>query len=187
MSSSPSFPSTFEGLLQLGGHLRGPDGCPWDRKQTRESMRRYILEECYELLQAIDEADTDELVEELGDVVFHVAFQVLLGREHGAFTEEDVFRAVIDKLVSRHPHVFGDATASDAEEVLASWQSLKRSEHKDANSSILDGAPEAMPGTLLCPGAPRARGGRGLRLGGRAGRPTEGRRGAGRAGGSAVP
>ena len=145
MSSSPSFPSTFDGLLRLAGHLRGPDGCPWDRKQTRESMRRYILEECYELIEAIDDADTDELVEELGDVVFHVAFQALLGRESSAFTEEDVFRSVIDKLVSRHPHVFGDATASDAEEVLAIWQSLKRSERKDADSSILDGAPEAMP------------------------------------------
>jgi len=145
MSTPTEYPSTFDGLLRLAAHLRGPDGCPWDREQSRRSMRRYILEECYELLQAIDADDNAEVVEELGDVMFHLAFQVQLGREQGAFDEGQVFATVIDKLVGRHPHVFGESTASDAGEVLARWQSLKRSENDTPEASIMDGVPAEMP------------------------------------------
>ena len=91
MDNSPQYPSTFDGLLKLVERLRGPEGCPWDREQTPDSMRRYIMEECYELLEAIDEGDTTRLVEELGDVLFHLAFQIQLGIEKEALTEEQAF------------------------------------------------------------------------------------------------
>ena len=145
MDTSPDYPSTFDGLLQLVGHLRGPAGCPWDREQTSESMKPNILEECYELLEAIDEGDAGKKLEELGDVMFHLAFQVQLGKEEGAFDEEQVFGAVNKKLTGRHPHVFGDATASDAREVESGWHDIKRRERGDAKVSVLDGVPQELP------------------------------------------
>ena len=139
------FPSTFDGLMKLVARLRGPDGCPWDREQTRQSMRHYVLEECYELLEAIDETEAEHIAEEIGDVVFHMAFQVHLGEEEGAFDRKRVYRTVIDKLVRRHPHVFGDAKVSGATEVLDRWQELKRAERKDDEASALSGVPKEMP------------------------------------------
>ena len=139
------FPSTFDGLMGLVARLRGPDGCPWDREQTRKSMRHHILEECYELLEAIDEAQPADIAEEIGDVVFHVAFQVHLGEEEGAFDRKRVYRTVIDKLIRRHPHVFGDTKVSGASEVLDRWQELKRAERKGEETSALDGLPKEMP------------------------------------------
>ena len=129
----------------LAARLRGRDGCPWDQEQTRDSMKRYILEECYELVEAIDGRDETEIAEELGDVMFHLAFQIHLGAEQGTFTHEDVFGAVVSKLVRRHPHVFGDAQVSGAREVESSWEQLKRDEGKGDRTSTLDGVPKAMP------------------------------------------
>ena len=114
VQTKAQYPGTFDGLLRLVEHLRGPAGCPWDQEQTSESMKRYLLEECYELLEAIDEGDRGKLVEELGDVLFHLACQIQLGTEDGAVAGDHVFKAVIEKLTRRHPHVFGDAIASDA-------------------------------------------------------------------------
>ena len=141
----PSFPHTFDGLMALVARLRGPDGCPWDGEQTRRSMARYVLEECYELLEAIEEGDDAGVAEEAGDVMFHLAFQVQLGKEDTTFDEEAMFGSVIDKLVRRHPHVFGEATASSSREVLESWHELKRKEKADTEASALSGVPRDLP------------------------------------------
>ncbi len=145
MGSDQTFPSDFGGLLKLIGHLRGPDGCPWDREQTRESLKRFLLEECYELMEAIDAGDSDQIGEELGDVSMHIASQMRIGMETGELTEDQVFGGLIDKLIRRHPHVFGDATAADGREVEANWQALKQRERDESGGSILDGAPRSMP------------------------------------------
>ena len=140
------FPPTFAGLQSLVARLRGPEGCPWDREQTGASMRHFVLEETYELLEAIEEDEPGPLAEELGDVMFHLAFQVHMAKEQGHFDEAAVFQSVIDKLVRRHPHVFGDRKADGAQEVLDNWQDLKRAEKdEDDESSILDGIPKSLP------------------------------------------
>ena len=108
MSSQHDFPYTYEGLLQLLKRLRGPDGCPWDGDQTHESLKAQFLEECYELIEAIEQNDTQQIIEELGDVFYHVLFQVDIAEKNGEFEWEQVFKTLIDKLVRRHPHVFGD-------------------------------------------------------------------------------
>ena len=145
MEDSTQFASTFDGLMKLVGRLRGPNGCPWDREQTPQSMKRYLLEECYELLDAIDEGDPGNLADELGDVMFHLAFQVQLGIERGELAEAQVFQSVIEKLIRRHPHVFGQDTATDARQVEAKWHSIKSAERADDEASVLDGVPEALP------------------------------------------
>ncbi len=143
--TNEEFPATFEGLMTLVRRLRGPKGCPWDRDQTSQSMRRHLLEESYELIEAIDEGDAAKLKEELGDVLFHLAFQVHLGGEGGSFGEPEVFRSVIDKLVRRHPHVFGDESASSPDEAISRWDAVKTSERGGAPGSILDTVPKASP------------------------------------------
>src|SRR5512137_2565201 len=105
-------------LLEIMARLRGPDGCPWDREQTLQSLRPYVLEETYEVLEAIDAGDPREHCEELGDLLLQIVFQAQLSSEAGRFDFADVATAISDKLVSRHPHVFGDAVARDSEEVL---------------------------------------------------------------------
>ena len=143
--SEPTYPSSFEGLMALVAHLRGPDGCPWDREQTRASMRNYVREESHELLDAIDEDDAAKVAEELGDVLFHAAFQLKLAAESGEFGDEDVFGGVIEKLVRRHPHVFGDVDLEGADEVLPRWYDIKRQERSEQGGSVLDGVPRSLP------------------------------------------
>ena len=145
MEGTRRYASTFDGLLELVAHLRGSEGCPWDREQTRGSMKRFLLEECYELLEAIDGGEAGRLAEELGDVLFNLAFQVHLGKEEGTLSQEKVFAAVIEKLVRRHPHVFGDVRADSAREVEERWDELKRAERGHIEASILDGVPKELP------------------------------------------
>ena len=145
MTDHPDFPHSYDGLSELVRHLRAPGGCPWDREQTPQSLKRLLLEECYELLEAIDESDTDRLLEELGDVLFHVVLQVQIAEEAGAFTHERVVRSLIEKLVRRHPHVFGDTRVVDAREVEANWEVTKLGERSNADASTLDGVPTSMP------------------------------------------
>ena len=140
-----SFPSSFEGVQRLVATLRSPDGCPWDREQSADSLKHLFLEECYELVEAIEEGDVEKIAEELGDVLFHGASQIQIAEERGDFIGEDVFRQVIDKLVRRHPHVFGDVVLEDAEEAVPRWDQIKRQEMKGTDRSILDGVPKAMP------------------------------------------
>ena len=139
------YAASYEGVQQVLDHLLGPAGCPWDKKQTRETLADMFLEECYELIEAIEENDTSKVVEELGDVLFHVMFQMKLGEDGGEFTREDVMGALVDKLVRRHPHVFADKWALDAEGAIANWDAIKREERAASGASILDGVPKNMP------------------------------------------
>jgi MazG family protein len=133
-------------LVRLVGVMRrllGPGGCPWDREQTFESLRKYALEEACEVIDAIDSGDRAAIREELGDLLLQVVFQAELGRREGSFAIDDVVAGIVDKLVHRHPHVFGDVEARDAEQVLGNWEKLKAKEKGDRG--ILSGVPRSMP------------------------------------------
>ena len=144
MDKSATFPGTFEGLLELVGRLRGPGGCPWDREQTRESLKELMLEECYELVEAIENGEVAEIADEIGDVCGHMAFQIALGDESDDFTAEDVFGHAIDKLVRRHPHVFGDAEVPDEAGLWKQWDRLKKAEREE-DPGLLGGDVRAQP------------------------------------------
>lgn len=137
----------IERLLSIMERLRGPDGCPWDREQTLKTLRPYVLEETYEVLEAIDAGDPREHCEELGDLLLQIVFQAQLTREEGKFDFADVAEAISEKLVSRHPHVFGTAQVKDADAVLRQWAALKREEKKakGRGESVLEGVPREMP------------------------------------------
>lgn len=133
----------FAALVEVIERLLGPDGCPWDRAQSPESMRRFVLEEAFELVEAIDAGDPGALREELGDLLMQVVLLGELARARGWFTTDDAIEGIRDKLVRRHPHVFADATARDAAEVLERWEAIKRTEK--AGRGLLDGVPVTMP------------------------------------------
>jgi ATP diphosphatase len=131
--------------------LRDPEtGCPWDREQTLSSLKPCVLEETYELLAAMDEPqNTSNHIEELGDVLLQVVFQAVMAEESGRFTLSDVAEAISDKLVRRHPHVFGDKVAKDASTVLRNWEQIKQTEHaREERRSALDGVPKALPALI---------------------------------------
>lgn len=134
-------------LLDLMTCLRAPDGCPWDREQTPATLKPQLLEECYEVLEAIDTGSAPHLTEELGDLLLHVVFQAQIAREAGHFTFADVANGISDKLVRRHPHVFGHEKIADAQSVVTLWHQLKRDE-KPERQSALDGVPLALPALL---------------------------------------
>ncbi|NTU97079.1 MAG: nucleoside triphosphate pyrophosphohydrolase [Chlorobiaceae bacterium] len=134
-----TLPEQFERVWKLVRVLRSE--CPWDRKQTSESLAHLLLEESYELVDAIDRKDVSELKKELGDLFLHLCFQVMLCEENGTFSFEDVFDALCTKLISRHPHVFGEVTAETEQDVLKNWETLKMQEGR---KSLLDGVPKAM-------------------------------------------
>ncbi|HET7737964.1 MAG TPA: nucleoside triphosphate pyrophosphohydrolase, partial [Tepidiformaceae bacterium] len=133
----------FDGLKAIVDRLNAPDGCPWDREQTHLSLRPHLLEEAYEALEAIDEGDPVHLAEELGDVLLQVLMHAAIARREGEFEFGDVASHIATKLVRRHPHVFGDATASTAEEVYQNWDQLKKAEKQ--RESQLDGVPTTLP------------------------------------------
>src|SRR5262245_253673 len=135
--------AAIERLLSIMERLRGPQGCPWDREQTLKTLRPYVLEETYEVLEAIDAGDPRAHCEELGDLLLQIVFQAQLSKEEGRFDFADVAEAISSKLVSRHPHVFGNADAKDAEAVLRQWAALKREEKKarGGGESVLEGVP----------------------------------------------
>jgi MazG family protein len=139
---------TFDDLVRLMTRLRGPDGCPWDRKQTLPDLKAYVIEEAYEVVDAIDQDDRAALAEELGDLMLQAVFIAEMTREAGSFDVYDSITAIHDKLVRRHPHVFGDVIAGDAEQVLVNWEKLKQDERKAENKSVLSGVPRAMPALL---------------------------------------
>ena len=140
---SPGELRSFQTLVDILQRLRAPGGCPWDREQTHASLKRHLLEECYEVLEAIDQSNSDKLAEELGDLLVQVAFHSQIASEEGEFLVEDVLNKANDKLIRRHPHVFGDAKAVDAREVEYQWERLKKAE--DSSRSPVTGIPGDLP------------------------------------------
>jgi tetrapyrrole methylase family protein / MazG family protein len=145
---NPRMKRSFDELVQLMTRLRGPDGCPWDRKQTLPDLKPYVIEEAYEVVDAIDRNDRAALLEEVGDFLLEAVFITEITREEGTFDVYDSITAIHDKLVRRHPHVFGDVEAKDAEQVLVNWEKLKQGERKAENKSLLAGIPQSMPALL---------------------------------------
>lgn len=138
---------TFSRFREVIRILRGPNGCPWDQEQTHESLRRYLIEEVYEVIDAIDEEDDEGIVEELGDVLLQVMMHCQIGEDDGYFTVDDVIRGVTEKMIHRHPHVFGDVKVASTEDVNSNWEKLKR-EEKQERTSILDGIPKSLPALM---------------------------------------
>ena len=135
---------SFPRLVELMQRLLAEDGCPWDREQTLESLRKYTLEEACEVIDAIDSGDRGALKGELGDLLLQVVFQAELGRKEGAFGPDDVVKAICDKLVRRHPHVFADVEVSGSDEVLTNWERIKASEGK-REGGVLASVPRSLP------------------------------------------
>lgn len=135
----------IEELIALVDRLLGPGGCPWDQAQTHESLKRHLLEEVYEVFDAIDRKDASALEEEIGDLMLQ---PVMHGQMAESFDTQEAARRVVDKLIRRHPHVFGDVEANDAETVLKNWDRIKQTEKEGAPKSLLEGVPKAMPALL---------------------------------------
>jgi len=138
----------FNKLRAIIAELRGPNGCPWDLKQTHESLKKYLIEEAYEVIEAIQEGDIDHLVEELGDVLLQVLLHAQIGEDDGYFSIDDVIEGLSAKMVRRHPHVFGDKTAETAEDVVKNWQEIKQEEKGEKTTSILGEVGTSLP-TIL--------------------------------------
>ncbi|MGH9708095.1 MAG: nucleoside triphosphate pyrophosphohydrolase [Candidatus Acidiferrales bacterium] len=153
-SSRASAGAWFEKLMALQRRLRAPNGCPWDREQTHRTLRKYLIEETYEVLDAMDSGDARKFSSELGDLLLQVVFHSVLGEEAGAFTVSDVIASVHTKMVSRHPHVFGRVRAKNSAEVLKNWEQIKAQERaaerggRSESESILSGVPKSLPGVL---------------------------------------
>lgn len=135
---------SFAALLGIIARLRGPQGCPWDRSQTPASLKPTLIEECYEVVEAIDQGDSKKLCEELGDLLMHIVLQSQIAAESGRFDIKDVIEGINTKLIHRHPHVFGESKVKDAREVILNWEALKQEEREGA--SILSSLPKGMPG-----------------------------------------
>ncbi len=144
----------FAKLVGLQARLRGPKGCPWDAEQTHESLRRFLIEETYETLDAMEGTDSEHFASELGDLLLQVVFHAILAEETGAFTIADVIEAVHSKMVRRHPHVFGDARAKDSNAVLKNWEQIKSEERAEKNidektvDSVLSGVSRSLPALI---------------------------------------
>lgn len=144
--------SSFEQFQEIIAHLRAPEGCPWDKEQTHLSLRRYLIEEAHEVLEALDAEDSDELYKELGDLMLQAVLHTQIAIDDGEFRMTDVMSHVNRKLINRHPHVYGDVVAQNAGEVLANWDQLKQKEHAEQGikrESILDGIPKTLPALML--------------------------------------
>ncbi len=147
MPENNSIEGKFLELVEIMKRLRSPGGCPWDLEQTHESLKKYLIEEAYELLESIDAGDDPAIAEECGDVLLQVVFHAQIAEEEGRFDIGDVLDAISEKMIRRHPHVFGDRTAEDADAVLRQWSVLKQQE-KPSRDSILDGVPSNLPALM---------------------------------------
>ena len=135
----------FEALIEVMNQLRNPGGCPWDQEQTMESLQPYLIEEAYECLDAMERGDRKEQCDELGDLLLQIVFQSRIASEEDAFTVDDVIEAISDKMIRRHPHVFGDAQAEHADAVVTQWEQIKRREKGEQPRSIVAGIPNSAP------------------------------------------
>ena len=150
----------FEKLVAVQARLRAPKGCPWDREQTHQTLRTYLLEEAYEVLEALDAGNDAKFAEEMGDLLLQIVFHSQIASEEGRFTVADVIREIHDKMIRRHPHVFGEMRAKDSKEVLRNWEQIKAEERRASKAisekdegaadarSLLDGVSRALPATL---------------------------------------
>jgi len=145
----------FEKLVKLQATLRAPNGCPWDREQTHMTLRTYLIEEAYEVVEALESGDDAKFAEELGDLLLQVVFHADIARDEGRFDVADVIEGIHEKMVRRHPHVFGEKRAKDAKAVLKSWEKIKAEERNARGTkesakptSLLDGVSHALPGTM---------------------------------------
>src|ERR1700694_1163253 len=152
----------FEKLVGVQARLRAPNGCPWDREQTHQSLRTYLIEEAYEVLEALESGNDDKFVEEMGDLLLQIVFHSQIAGEEGRFTVAEVIREIHDKMIRRHPHVFGKTRAKDSAEVLRNWEQIKAEERRSSDNkgesktsegvakevSLLDGVSRALPATL---------------------------------------
>lgn len=149
MDTSLPFPDTFEGILQLVTQLRSKDGCPWDQEQTLHTLTPLLLEECYELVEATENEQDSERLEEIGDVLLHIAFQILISEESGLFFRSDVFESTMKKYIRRHPHVFSNQTVDSMEDLKNNWEKIKREEKGESRQYEMDGIPRNLP-SLTC-------------------------------------
>ncbi len=141
----------IEELIEIMAKLRSPEGCPWDREQDHMSLRFHAVEEVYELMDAIEAGDDSEMVEELGDLLLQVVFHCQLAQERGAFDFDRVAKTISEKLIRRHPHVFGDSNAKTVDEVWAQWDKIKKAEKagtKQERPSVFDGIPKQLPALM---------------------------------------
>jgi tetrapyrrole methylase family protein / MazG family protein len=138
----------FSRLKEIIAVLRGPNGCPWDKEQTHESLKRYLIEETYEVIEAINSGDIDNLIEELGDVLLQVMLHAQIGEDEGYFSIDEVIGVLTEKMIRRHPHVFGDRKAEDADTVVRNWQEIKAEEKGVKETSLLDGVPKSLPNLI---------------------------------------
>jgi tetrapyrrole methylase family protein/MazG family protein len=138
-------PGSFDSLVKIIARLRSPDGCPWDRAQTHASLRPSLMEECYEAMEALDKGDLQELKGELGDLLLQVVLHAQIASENGDFDIRGVIKSINEKLIYRHPHIFGNARVNDAGEVAIQWEALKKRE-RNCEASLLSGVPKALPG-----------------------------------------
>lgn len=142
--------SSFDELVKIMKTLQAPGGCPWDREQTHESLKPYLIEETYELAEAIDSGKDEAIAEELGDVLLQVVFHAELAEREGKFTIDDVINGISKKMIRRHPHVFGDTDVENSSQVLTNWEEIKRQEkrEKKAGGSVIDGLPANLPALI---------------------------------------
>jgi MazG family protein len=145
----------FERLVALQARLRAPNGCPWDREQTHSSLRTYLVEEAYEVLDALESGDDAKFAEEMGDLLLQIVFHSQIAREEARFTIADVIREIHQKMVRRHPHVFGEKQAKDAVEVLRNWEKIKSEERRLKRANVLDGVKQKENPESLLAGVPR--------------------------------
>ncbi|GAM10939.1 nucleoside triphosphate pyrophosphohydrolase/pyrophosphatase MazG [Geobacter sp. OR-1] len=138
----------FEQLVLLMRKLRAPGGCPWDAEQTHDSLKRYLIEECYEVIEAIDSGNDSHLVEELGDLLLQPIFHATIAEERNAFDISDIINSLCEKLIRRHPHVFSDQQISTSEEQIENWEKIKRHEKGEQRKSALSGVPPHLPAIL---------------------------------------
>lgn len=140
---------SFYKLVALMARLRSPDGCPWDLKQTPETLKPYLIEECYEVIDALDEHDPNKVKEELGDLLFQILFHARIAEEKNRFSIQDVIEGIHSKMVRRHPHVFGDVPVRDDKDVIANWEEIKKKEKgTEERQSLMEGVPRHLPSLL---------------------------------------
>lgn len=138
----------FDQIISIMRRLRAPGGCPWDAEQTHESLKRYLIEEAYEVLEAVDSGSDEHLKEELGDLLLQPVFHAAIAEERGSFTMDDVLDTLADKLIRRHPHVFGDLEITDSQAQIENWEKIKKEEKGEERRSALAGVPPHLPALL---------------------------------------